>query len=186
MGLYSRLVSARNSALAGELKKYLRGNERILDIGCGNGDVGFRLGKIGNMKICGIDSHVKNSLIPFKRADAKRLPFKNGEFDVSLLVDVLHHEKDIRRVLSESSRVSRRIIVKDHFYETGFQKAKLKFIDYVCNAPFGVPTVFNFLTIDEWRKLFKSLGLKVIKMNKSFKINSLDIIDHVFFELEKQ
>jgi ubiquinone/menaquinone biosynthesis C-methylase UbiE len=182
----SHLAIPRNSALVDEFKKYVRGDENILDIGCGDGDIGHRLSKIKNLKVTGVDNHMKTSLIPFKKANAKKLPFKNKEFDVSILVDVLHHERDIKKVLLESSRVSKRIIIKDHFYETKFQKARLTLIDYICNAPFGIPTIFNFLTIEEWKDLFKSLDLKVIKMNKKFKINRLDVLKHVFFVLESR
>ena len=175
------LESFRRPAIILELSKYTKNNEKVLDIGCGYGGILYELKKIKNIKPLGIDKHVKTSLIPFIKADGKKLPFKNKQFDVSLMIDVLHHTKNMGNILKEASRVSKKIIIKDHFYETGFQKIRLKIIDFLANVWHNVPLPFNFLTLKEWEQLFESLNLKIVKMNKDFKINRFDIISHVFF-----
>ena len=173
----------RDPALVSELSKYLKDNEKILDVGCGYGKILHEIKKIKNIKPFGVDNHIKTSLIPFKKADAENIPFKDKEFDVCLLIDVLHHTKNMKNVIKEASRVSKKVIIKDHFYETGFERVKLKIIDFLFNIIYSIPTPFNFLTIKEWEDMFKSLNLKVIDMNENFKINRFDIINHVFFVL---
>ena len=172
---------SRNIAIVNELKKYFKNNERVIDIGCGNGRISFELKKIKNIRPFGVDNYIETNSIPFMKTNGEKLHFRNKEFDASLLIDVLHHSNNIKEILGEASRVSRRVIIKDHFYETGFQKIRLKFIDYLCNAPFNIPTPFNFLTLKEWEQLFESLKLKIIKMNTNFKLGKLDSIKHVFF-----
>jgi ubiquinone/menaquinone biosynthesis C-methylase UbiE len=174
----------RNSAIVEEIKKYLKNKEKVLDVGCGNGKLSYQIKVARKLRITGIDSFYKTKLIPFKKADAERMPFKNKQFDVSIFIDVLHHSRNIKKVLKEAKRVSKRIIIKDHYYETGFQKVRLKTVDFLFNFIVGYDIPLNFLTIREWKENFKSLGLNVIKMNKNFKINRFDIIKHVFFVVE--
>lgn len=182
--IFGFLEYFRNTAIVQELSRYLKEGDKVIDIGCGNGKLSHELEKIKSIKPIGVDNYVKTNLISFFKNDIENLPFKDKEFDVSLIVDVLHHSTNIKKVLKEASRVSKKVIIKDHFYETNFQKKMLEFADYLFNRPYNIPTPFNFLTIKEWKELFKSLNIKVIKMNENFKINSFDIIKHVFFVVE--
>ncbi|MEM5778408.1 MAG: class I SAM-dependent methyltransferase [Candidatus Aenigmatarchaeota archaeon] len=174
----------RIPAIINELNKYIKNNESILDVGCGDGKILYEFTKIKNIKPFGVDKYIKKSLIPFIKADGKKLPFDDKQFDVSLLIDVLHHTKNMKVILKEVSRVSKKVIIKDHFYETGFQRIKLKIIDFLFNVLTGTTIPFNFLVLEEWEQLFKSLGLKIVKTNKDFKINRFDVINHVFFVVE--
>jgi hypothetical protein len=48
--------------------------------------------------------------------DGRTIPHGDGEFDVALLCDVLHHASEgSARLLAETSRVARRVLVKDRF-----------------------------------------------------------------------
>lgn len=58
--------------------------------------------------------------ITLARADAHRLPFGEGSFDVILLFAVLHHVEDWRRVLDECFRVlapGGRIIIEEYLHK---------------------------------------------------------------------
>jgi SAM-dependent methyltransferase len=52
----------------------------------------------------------------YRAFDGRTMPYGDGEFDIALLCDVLHHaSEDAARLLGEASRVARRVLVKDRF-----------------------------------------------------------------------
>jgi len=99
----------------GYLKKYIRTNQSILDIGCGNGRLLDIIHKKG-VQYTGIDS--SKSLIEiaqiqrgdkgkFIHANALHLPFSNTSFDRIFSIAVLHHipSKQFRtRFITEAYR----------------------------------------------------------------------------------
>jgi len=176
----------REKYIIRKLNKYIKTKEKVLDIGCGNGKLSSKLKKKKNLKILGIDTKKTTNLIPFLKIDGKKMPFKNNEFDCAILIDVLHHENNIKKLLKEASRVSRRVIIKDHFYKTEFQKVILTLVDTVSNLK-NIKTIkYNFLKIEEWKNLFKSLNLKIVEVDVSPMFKKFDIIKHVFFVVKKQ
>lgn len=89
---------------------------RVLDIGCGHADlVGSSLGRTG--RVVGIDTDERalaaNEVISHRvGADAERLPFQRGSFDLVLMAWVLEHIaqpvsafREIRRVLAPGGRI---------------------------------------------------------------------------------
>jgi SAM-dependent methyltransferase len=81
-----------------ELKKYVQGGDKILDLGCGNGRL-FELFKNQSVEYVGVDysanlidlAQKKYPLVKFITADALNLPFGADEFDVIFAVALLHH-----------------------------------------------------------------------------------------------
>lgn len=52
----------------------------------------------------------------YRQFDGRRIPHADGEFDVALLCDVLHHApEDAAELLAEAARVAGHVLVKDHF-----------------------------------------------------------------------
>jgi SAM-dependent methyltransferase len=52
----------------------------------------------------------------YRQFDGRTIPYADGEFDVALLCDVLHHApEDAARLLAEAGRVARHVLVKDDF-----------------------------------------------------------------------
>ncbi len=91
----------------------LKGNERILDIGCGFGDFLINLKDKGHKgDLIGIDiseGMIKEALsmnknIRFFVANAEKLPFGKKEFDVILCKHMLYHVNDIKKALKEVNR----------------------------------------------------------------------------------
>jgi ubiquinone/menaquinone biosynthesis C-methylase UbiE len=79
--------------LAANICKYLKGGERILDVGCGPGPVGMELKKLGwRGKLIGLDiaeerlkeAKKKRSYRLCVQADAYKLPFVDAALDVVL------------------------------------------------------------------------------------------------------
>ncbi len=96
------------------LIKYVKENNRILDLGCGNGRL-FSLFKDKKVEYIGLDSCQelieiarKKLQVKFIVGDALNLPFQNNEFDVVFGVALLHHipsEQFRQKVLKECRRV---------------------------------------------------------------------------------
>ncbi|MDH4176362.1 MAG: methyltransferase domain-containing protein [Thermoleophilia bacterium] len=85
----------------------------VLDVGCGEGELAERIqGELG-ATVVAIDQSARMVEISRARgvdagvADAQRLPFEDGEFDVVLAAWVLHHVRDIPATLVELRRVLR-------------------------------------------------------------------------------
>jgi SAM-dependent methyltransferase len=87
-----------------------------LDIGCGGGNMAKAIKRERpDLSVHGVD--VSRSAIDyasrdhqgveFRLAEAERLPYKDGQFDVVTMFDVLEHVADPVHVLSEVSRVLR-------------------------------------------------------------------------------
>lgn len=73
-------------------RDWIKNDEKILDIGCGNGIVANFLIKHLEVNITGCD--IENYLIydlPFVKIAKDKFPFSNRRYDVALLNDVLHH-----------------------------------------------------------------------------------------------
>lgn len=94
------------------IKKYSPSSRKlkILDVGCGTGgNINF-LSQFG--KVYGIDSSPlainyckKHGYKNTKLSDAVKLPFKEKQFDLIFLLDVLEHIKDHKKAIKEAKRV---------------------------------------------------------------------------------
>ena len=101
-------------SLLDELKKYAKDNEKVLDLGCGNGRL-YQLFRGNNIDYVGVDFSENLVNIAkekygnyFKPADILNLPFLNENFDSVWSISVLHHIPSAemrKRVLSEIKRV---------------------------------------------------------------------------------
>jgi len=182
---YSKGNATREKAIAEGLRKYLKGNEKILDVGCGNGEVAYNLKRMKKVKIVGIDPQKSTNLIPFVMAKGEHLPFQTDYFECTLLIDVLHHTNDPRDVLKEASKVAKRIIIKDVFYNSKLQRLLLEIAETMFSGPSYMPLPYNYLRLEEWEKIFQSLKLRIIECDKKFKWEKFDPSPHVFFVLER-
>jgi len=91
----------------------LTSEERLLEIGCGEGGNLYHLRGQGRLRV-GADFSAKKAAFAARHAeahglcaDAQRLPFADGAFDVILIRDLLHHVRERGRVLSEVRRLLR-------------------------------------------------------------------------------
>jgi len=86
-----------------------RGDERLLDAGCGDGGVA-RLLRERVAQVVAVDVEPSETWqdgdgISFSVADAEKLPFGEDEFDLIHSKDSLHHMVDPERALAEYRRV---------------------------------------------------------------------------------
>jgi len=108
---YNWWFLSRNDIIEKILKKYCDRNlynQKILDCGCGRGDLLFYLRKKGYRNLYGIDDKniIKNeSEIKFFNMDVCNMNFKDNYFDVVVASDLIEHIDDDMLAINEMRRV---------------------------------------------------------------------------------
>ncbi len=163
----------RINVLSAQIASQIPDNMTILDIGCGDGTIAkMIIDKKINTTMNGIDIFERQTcVIPFKIFDGKTIPYEDNEFDSTLFVDVLHHTSNIKELLTEAARVSKKyIIIKDHHYNNLLDFGILKLMDWIGNAPHGVKVIYNFKNLYFWKSTFNELGFEIETINNNIPI----------------
>jgi SAM-dependent methyltransferase len=162
--LHDKLVIARRvSILSDWFAKLTPPGARVLDVGCGDGLISALLrSKRPDIEILGIDVLARpHTHIPVEIFDGIHFPFAADSFDLVVFSDVLHHTNEPAVPLREARRVARRgILIKDHYRKGLAAGARLRFMDWVGNARFGVELPYNYWSEAQWRSAWKDLGLR--------------------------
>ena len=162
---HGKLVYGRRiSVLAHHLSELLPRDASVLDVGSGDGLLARRVMDLRpDLRIRGVDVLPRaESHIPVAMFDGRTLPFNDREFDVVMMVDVLHHVAEQQQLLREMVRVSRRtIVIKDHFVRGPLAWRTLVFMDWVGNARYGVALPYAYWSKPEWDRAYASVGLRV-------------------------
>jgi len=90
----------------------LAGRTRVLDVGCGEGQLARRLAALG-AQVVGIDStasqvveaHRRAGGVRYARAGADRVPCRDGAFDAVVMCLVIEHIEHIEPPIAEIARV---------------------------------------------------------------------------------
>jgi SAM-dependent methyltransferase len=150
--------------LASLIEPLLPQGAQVLDVGCGDGQLGAALIAMRpDIHVSGVDVLLRpNPRIPVVAFDGSSLPHADASVDVVLLADVVHHCLAPMRVLGECGRVCRRrVVIKDHLADGIVARPLLRFMDFVGNAGHGVALPYNYWTKAQWRDAFSSLDWKV-------------------------
>ena len=171
-GIYENIYFDRRTRVqANCVGEMVPENARVLDIGCGNGQMASLLfANRPDIDIKGIDimKRKEECFIPVEVFDGKHIPYDDNSFDTALFVDVLHHIPDPMTILREAARVTQKcIIIKDHNADRFLGNSTLKFMDWVGNARYGVVLEYNYLKKIQWETAFAELGLTVGAYNNS-------------------
>ncbi len=165
--LHKKLVYGRRvNTLSNCFASLISDGMNVLDIGCGDGLVSSKaVSAKKDVSIQGVDIVPREKgFIEISMYDGKTLPFADNTFDAVIFSDVLHHADDPIALLLEASRVSRKfIIIKDHLCESKFDDARLRIMDWVGNARFGVPLPYKYFSLLEWNEIFSELSFEKIK-----------------------
>lgn len=164
--------AARAAALAARLESFLplRGDERVLDVGCGTGALAYAVAPLAR-EVVGVDSDA--AMVERARLDApanvhvvvgdgEQLPFAVAEFDVAATLRTLHHTAHADLLLAELSRVTKpggTILVVDQLAPPDEQQASaLNVFERARDE-----TTSRILSERELRALFDRLGLAVTR-----------------------
>ena len=177
-----RILKARAKDLAGMVSPYLKKDELILDIGPASCTVTEALIDQG-LRVFPLD--VENFSIVDKVLptlyDGDRMPFRDNQFDTSLILFVLHHTPDPAKVLAEAKRVSKKIIILEDIVTSPAHKSLTAALDSLINLEFYDQPHTN-KSDKEWRAVFENLGLKLLAQEY---MSSTIIMRHALYFLEK-
>ena len=145
----------RSRIVTKAISSFLSEDKNVLDIGCGNGVVSYEIKKHFNCRLCGTDiqNYLKRNIKFRKIRGGYILNFDNKEFDIGLIIEVLHHIPfDMQiRLVKEALRVcSEVLIIEDK------PTSVAKIIDYLINKIHNtkMPITLTFRAKEEWADLF--------------------------------
>ncbi len=152
----------------------------LLDFGCGNMAISSLLQESGVVEsVRGVDTYAAPSGGDEKFSrytqieDAANLPFAALDFDVTICVDVLHHIgiSQAPGVLRELGRVSRFVVIKDHF-EYGFiSRQLLRLADWYGNYAYGVNVPDRYFDPVAWQEIVAAAGMDEIQLTCPVRIH---------------
>lgn len=181
--LIYQLLQSRARSLGEKIIPHLNREELILDIGSANCTVAELLIK-QNLKVYPLDIRdysIVDTLSPILY-DGERMPFRNDQFDTSLILFVLHHTFDPAKLLLEARRVSRRVIVFEDIILSRTHKLLTSAADMLVNLEFYNQPHTNKRD-DEWQAIFRELGFRVL--HREYKYYGL-VFKHALYVLEKE
>lgn len=129
---YDKLIAPNQDRIFAEIKKIIKPNARIIDVGCGTGRLSFKLVD-KTESILGIDLSKKNinsankklakfsnDKLSFKHATIDELIDNNYHFDYAIMTYVIHEVNSEERIelLIKMSRIADTIIIGDYLVPT--------------------------------------------------------------------
>jgi SAM-dependent methyltransferase len=162
--LHEKLVFGRRVGILSDwFARLVPKGARVLDVGCGDGLISAVLqSKRPDLSVRGIDVLARvHTHIPVELFDGSRIPFDDQSFDVVLFSDVLHHTDDPTILLGEARRVAKHhVLIKDHNRNGIAAGTRLRFMDWVGNARFGVALPYNYWSRNQWQSAWSQVGLQ--------------------------
>ncbi|MBI3620409.1 methyltransferase domain-containing protein [Candidatus Roizmanbacteria bacterium] len=159
--IINNVIRKRSETVVNRVKPYITNSKKIIDIGSGTGDVAFLLKKMGK-RVTAVDVadfHGPRLVEPIIY-DGKKLPFPDKCFDTALLLMVLHHTPDPKRVFSEASRVAKKIVVIETSYTTSVNRFFTVLSDTLGNLRLAA-FWSSYKTDGEWRSFFKQNNYQI-------------------------
>lgn len=150
---------------------------QVLDVGCGGGFLSNRLAE-EHCAVTAVDlseeslyvarKYDQTQSVQYMKADAYKLPFENGQFDVVTAMDFLEHVENPEAVVEEISRVLKPAgLFFFHTFNRSFL-AKLVIIKLVeilvKNTPKNMHVLELFITPEELSEFCVRHGMHVIEM----------------------
>lgn len=171
--MHAPIYESRLRVLVSHITSHLRPGDRVLDVGCGGGTLGAALMEAADgVTVSGLERFKRGGEpIEVVEYDGGDIPLDDDSYDVVILADVLHHEEDPDRLIDECARVSSRLlIIKDHKVQGLLAHARISFMDWAANAPYGVKCLYRYNTLPAWRTSHERHELGLVEEMTSMKL----------------
>lgn len=174
--MHAPVYRSRLAGLVGVITPELRATDRVLDVGCGNGQLGRALrDALPGVVVAGLERAVRDgAAIEVTAYDGITFPFEDNAFDVVIVADVVHHDPEPLRVLRECRRVAKRLVVlKDHKVDgpaVTFPYRRICLMDWAANVQYGIPCLFDYPTREGWHERFAEIGARVQKEHQALQL----------------
>jgi len=186
MDLDEKKLNIRAEKIASFCSPYIKHKDKVLDIGCGDGrmiiSIKNKLKK--TFEISGTDVLDYPLSFNFKKIKQNKLDFKNKEFEVAILNDVLHHisKENQIKIIKEALRVANKVLI---FEVTNDFPGKL--VDIITNKMHDsrVNLPLTMRSLNEWENLFKQNNIKFISFTSKRTVNQLFLLKNYFFVLKE-
>jgi 2-polyprenyl-6-hydroxyphenyl methylase / 3-demethylubiquinone-9 3-methyltransferase len=175
------LLRAENKAMfpwiINKIRQFCDHNSTILDVGCGAGFLSNELARQG-YQVTGVDiegdvldvarNHDSTNTVKYETADAYKLPYEDGSFDIVTAMDFLEHVERPKEVIAEFSRVLKPGgLFFFHTFNRNFlaHVVVIKLIEwFVKNTPKNMHVINLFIKPEEMKKYCRDVSLEVIGM----------------------
>lgn len=160
--VYKKTVVPRAEYKLKRFEKRLANYRSILDVGSGHGALCHLLSQHGfNIQAVDIeDASLFAECVP-KIIENEELPYSDNEFDCVLLITVLHHVNDFKKLLMESARVGKHVLIMEDTFNSNLQKRLTFYTDSLVNWHWKTHP-HNNLTHHQWLGLFSNKGYEVL------------------------
>ena len=163
---------------------------KILDFGSGFNpaiakNLYVQLSKKQKVEISCFDFYSKKEIKELKKKNRKINFFnlkyinqvKSKKFDFVIISDVLHHIENINdhkvvKILKSLKRVSKFMIIKDHYEKNLLSRYKLIIMDFFGNYFAGTIIPKKYFNKNQFLKILKKANLKILFKKESIKIYS--------------
>ncbi len=150
------------------LSAHLRGNQRVLDYGCGDLSLAQLLHEqFPQLRITGVDVVDPGRRPPgvrFVLSKGTSVPFASKFFDTTIAYHVFHHCDNPQVALGECARVSRkRILFVEPVFRSIMEKPLMRLADWLGNLWRGqaIPMPYEFQSQKAWRSCVTKHGWQV-------------------------
>lgn len=144
------------------LNSFLPKNAKYLEIGCGLGTVTSYFRQQG-LEVTSLDiqnTSLISDVIPIIY-QGKQIPFEDNQFDLVLLLTVLHHTENPLHLLEEAKRVGKTIIIIEDIYDNWLQKYLTYTVDSIVNWEFSRHPHNNLRDL-AWKQVFTQLNMHLV------------------------
>ncbi|MEM7101495.1 MAG: class I SAM-dependent methyltransferase [Bacteroidota bacterium] len=141
--------------------EFLKSEDKILDIGSGGGLVTktLRMKGFNTTPLDIADLSYSDDVKPVVY-NGRDMPFEDNQFDLALLLTILHHTENPEAILKETCRVAKRIVIIEDIYDSSIQKYLTLATDRFVNWGFS-PCPHTNKNDEGWRSLFQKLNLEL-------------------------
>ncbi|OHA64425.1 MAG: hypothetical protein A2842_00875 [Candidatus Wildermuthbacteria bacterium RIFCSPHIGHO2_01_FULL_48_25] len=150
----------RSKRLAKLLLPHIPKGSYVLDIGSGSGILAKEISSYARVQLLDvIDWNVTD--LPLVLFDGKHIPHGDKQFDVALLVDVLHHSENEEELLREANRVAKKVVVLEEAHDSAYMKLWANINDNLQWLLYGMPLGLHHRSKEKWSSFLGGFCSKV-------------------------